>query len=439
MTIKIAEMSDTVKKFFTEDAEQAARETEFVRRTSKMTGSLWLRMWVLGLLDTPRSTLSQLAEFCEDQFGLLITTQGLDDRVQTAAVHFFKTMFGLALAVCRQTVRIPIRLLTQFPAVNIFDSTGISLPACLAATFPGSGGDASPAALKLQLVFDFLSGTFTAIDVTDGIHPDQASTRFLKVITAGSLNLFDLGYFTLTRLQGIMDQGAYFVCRFLHGTGLYDDQGNQLDLLQLLRGEDRSAFACWMQVGAATRLRLRVGCFRVPKEVANRRRRAARKAAAKKGRQPTAASLELMGWTILLTNTTESMIPLKLIALLYALRWQIELVFKQWKSQAQLHQISGVRQERVLVELYAKLIGLVLFQFLVMPLRTKNIDLSPTKAFQRFARKSRALATALRSGRHIQQWLTHLHAKLLKWATREKRKTRLSTVNMLAMEVAYYA
>ena len=438
MTIKVAEMSDIVKKFFTEDAEQAARETTFVQRTSKMTGSLYLQMWVLGLLDMPQAALSQLAEFCEEQFGLHITAQGIDDRVQTVAVTFFKAMFGLALSVFRQTVRIPIRMLTQFTAVNIFDSTGISLPACLAEEFPGSGGDASPAALKLQLVFDFLTGAFTAIDMTDGIHPDQAYARFLDAVEAGSLNLFDLGYFTLTRLKGIMDKRAYFVCRFLHGTGLYDEHGEKIDLLRLLRGDERNAFECWLRVGADTRLQLRVCCFRVPEEVANRRRQKAWKTAVKKGRQPTKESLELMGWTILLTNTTTSMIPLTLIALLYALRWQIELVFKQWKSQAKLHQISGVRPERVLVELYAKLIGLVLFQFLVMPLRTNNIDLSPTKAFQRFARKSRALATALRSSRRVQQWLTHLHDKLLKWATREKRKKRLSTVNMLALEVAYY-
>ncbi len=41
MTLKVAEMSETVKKFFTEDAEHTARETGFVQRTSKMTGSLW--------------------------------------------------------------------------------------------------------------------------------------------------------------------------------------------------------------------------------------------------------------------------------------------------------------------------------------------------------------------------------------------------------------
>jgi hypothetical protein len=439
MTLNITDMSETVKQFFIDTANQTAHETEFVKRASKMTGSVWIQMWVLGLLEAPQSALSHLAEWCADQHGVLISPQALHERLQTAAVAFMKAMFACAIALFRQTVPIPITLLTQFQAVNVFDSTGISLPACLATLFPGSGGDASPAALKLQLVVDFLTGTFSAIDVTDGIHPDQTYANFLAPIAANSLNLFDLGYFTLTRLQGIMDKGAYFVCRFLHGTGLYDEDGEKIDLLRLLREEERQIFELWLRVGATTRLSCRLCCFRVPEEVANRRRQNARKAAAKRGRQPSQESLALMGWTLLLTNTTESMISVKLVALLYALRWQIELIFKQWKSQAKLHQISGMKHERVLVELYAKLIGLVLFQFLVMPLRSKDIDLSPMKAFQRVARKSRALSTALRSVSRIQSWMKHLHAKLLTWASREKRKKRLSTVQMLALEVAYYA
>ena len=439
MTLNIAEMSDTVKQFFTESAKQTAKQTEFVKRESKMTGGLWLQMWVLGLLETPQSALSHLAEWCEDQHGVLITPQALHDRLHAAAVAFMKTMFALALTLFRQTICIPLPRLRQFPAVKLFDSTGFCLPACLADEFPGSGGSGSPAAIKLQLVFDFLTGTFSAIDLTDGIHPDQTYANFLEVIEAGSLNIFDLGYFTLKRLKGIVDKGAYFVCRFLHGTGIYDEQGHKIDLLALLRAEERQHFEIWLQVGAATRVSCRLCCFRVPEEVANRRRRNAKTAQAKRGRQPSKEALELMGWTLLLTNTTESMIPLKLVALLYVLRWQIELVFKQWKSQAKVHQIAGVKRERVLVELYAKLIGLVLFQFLVMPLRSKDIDLSPMKAFQRVARKSRALATALHSERQIQQWMRHLHAKLLKWAQREKRKKRLTTVRMLALEVAYYA
>jgi len=114
MTLNIVEMSNTVKQFFTESAKQTAKTTEFVKRESKMTGSLWLQMWVLGLLETPQSALSHLAEWCEDQQGVLITPQALHDRLHPAAVAFMKTMFALALTLFRQTICIPLLRLRQF-------------------------------------------------------------------------------------------------------------------------------------------------------------------------------------------------------------------------------------------------------------------------------------------------------------------------------------
>ncbi len=56
MTLNIPDMSKTVKEFFIQSANQTAKATTFVQRESKMTGSLWLQMWVLGLLETPQST-----------------------------------------------------------------------------------------------------------------------------------------------------------------------------------------------------------------------------------------------------------------------------------------------------------------------------------------------------------------------------------------------
>ena len=104
-----------------------------------------------------------------------------------------------------------------------------------------------------------------------------------------------------------------------------------------------------------------------------------------------------------------------------------------------LHLISGIRKERILVELYAKLIGLVLFQFLAMPLRAKDIDLSPTKAFKRFAKHSGQFADALHSLRRLKKVISRLHTRILTFAQREKRKTRLSTCQQLFLEVNYYA
>jgi hypothetical protein len=404
-----------------------------------MTGSLFLKTFVFGLLENATASLNDLVEFCDDHFGMTISPQGLDERIHPATLRFMKQMFTLALVVFRQTIRIPLPILSQFSAVNITDSTGFSLPESLTEEFPGSGGDASTAAAKLQLVFDFLTGSFKALTLTNGIIPDQKYTEHISLAEPHSLNLFDLGYFTLQRLQELADKGAYFLCRWLPGTNLYQEDGSKVDLLALLRAETREQFELSLRLGAKMLLPCRVCFFRASEEVANRRRQKAYKKAAKKGSMPNKVSLELMGWTIMITNVPVSMLSLKHICLLYALRWQVELIFKLWKSHMKLHRISGYRKERILVELYAKLIGAVLFQFLAMPLRTKDIDFSPTKAFKRFARKSGRLAESIRSNKKLQHTIKKIHAKILKFAKREKRKTRLTTCQQLLIQGGCYA
>jgi hypothetical protein len=400
-----------------------------------MTGSRFLKTFVFGLLENATASLNDLTEFCEDHCGMSISVQALDERIHQATLTFMKHMFTLALVVFRQTVRLPVPILLQFSAVNITDSTGISLPESVAEEFPGSGGAASAAGLKLQLVLEFLTGSFKAITLTDGITPDQKATQHLDVAEVGSLNLFDLGYFVLDHLKALSDKGAYFLCRLLLSTHLYREDGQPVNLVALLRAETRDRFELALRVGKSHMLPCRVGFFRAPDEIANRCRQQAYKQAAKKGRTPGKRSLELMGWTIVLTNVPTSMLSLDQMALLYALRWQVELIFKLWKSHMKLHLISGIRPYRILVELYAKLIGLVLFQFLAMPLRAKDIDISPTKAFKRFVKLSGQVADALHSLRRLKKVISHLHTRILKFAKREKRKTRLSTCQQLFWEV----
>ena len=105
------------------------------------------------------------------------------------------------MALFRHTILIPLSVLTQFSEVNIVDSTGITLPENLSDEFPGSGGSGSEAALKIQLIFDFLTGCFKSVEITDGITPDQSHKKHLEQIRPNSLNLFDLGYFSIGNLK----------------------------------------------------------------------------------------------------------------------------------------------------------------------------------------------------------------------------------------------
>ena len=80
-----------------------------------------------------------------------------------------------------------------------------------------------------------------------------------------------------------------------------------------------------------------------------------------KGRQPTAEYLQLLGWSLFVTNCTGEELTWKAVVVLYRARWQVELLFKLWKSHNRLaaHR-EGAPALEVLAVFYAKLLGVVL-------------------------------------------------------------------------------
>ena len=142
------------------ELKQVARATGFVQRESKLNGSIFFKTLVWGFLKNPLASLKELAKFCNESLHTSISSQGLDLRINAQALLFMTSMFLTALEVFSHEARLPIEILKQFSAVNIVDSTVVSLPAVMAWLFPGSGGSAPPAALKIQLVMDFLTGSF---------------------------------------------------------------------------------------------------------------------------------------------------------------------------------------------------------------------------------------------------------------------------------------
>ena len=439
MMVNAKTMGIAIQKLFGETAEEEAHKTKLVQRASKLTGVIFLKVWVLGFLENPTASLNFLSQVAED-LGVIITRQGIQERLKATTVAFMKRMFEHAIEHLQNRVPLPLKLLAQFTAVQLLDSTGIALPDNLADKYPACGGDGPEAGLKLQVLWDFLCGNLTALFQTTGREPDQSFKKHLGYIAKGGLYLADLGYFVLSTLQAVADKGAYFISRFNHQTGLVDPiTGERFDLLTYLHKTSADKIELDLWLGLKVRLPVRLLAVRLPFSVVEERCRKAKANAKKKGRTLSADALAWLEWSIYVTNVPADMLTLAQVTLLYTLRWQIELLFKLWKSEGQLNRVAGTLSERILCEIYAKLIGMVLFHFITAPVRWEERELSPTKALQTFRRDIHIFRDALSSPTDLTQVLNRLFQRWRRHAMKDKRRTGLSTCRKIELAAAQTA
>jgi hypothetical protein len=436
MNISNGQVARLISTFFERaKVTQVAYQTNFEQRSGgKLSGLLFLQAWVFACLEHSQVSLNKVAQSCLD-LGVAITPQGLAQRLSAASVAFLEQMFRQALSCFFNQVALPLPLLSQFRAINLIDSSSIPLADELATTYPGSGGNAPAAILKLRLVFDFLSHNIRQLILAPGRQSDKNFSGYLSVVQAGSLNLMDLGFFNLTVLAQIDQRQAYFLSRYQSGTCLFTSEGTALELLRDLSHQSSPITQMTVLVGKQQRLKCRLIAFRLPQEVADQRRYRAKQAAQRRGKTVSPTTLALLDWSIYLTNVPETMLSAEQVALLYRVRWQIELLFKLCKSYCGLRSFARLGLHRLLTELYARLIGLVLLCFLTAPLRllSVNQELSLVQArliCQRFARR---LNQALGQPELVAETLLDFHQHLLHFGFKPKRKAKPNICHALAL------
>jgi len=372
----IPEIDEIVNFYSPELIEQIARETGFVQRESKLGGVEFLGVMTQGLYAHPDATLNQMSGMLKELNPQLeISGSGLQQRIVGSGREFLKRMLSeaLALSVTRSLDESIPELLQAFRKVHLLDSTQISLPENLSSRWAGSGGCASKAGLKLQLMLDYKSGKYEEIVITEGISADQSYMKqAVKLIGPGELLLYDLGYFDQNSMIDLAERGAYFLSRFNHRTGLYtkkaDGTWEKFQIQKELKKAYRRGMSfcesdVWI-VKDGRELMVRFIAERAPEKVANERRCKAKKTAKKKGRKPTKKHLYLMNWSLYITNAEREKLLAKAAGVVYPLRWYIELVFKSWKSYHGLAQVRGIKEERIECFIYGRLIMIVIMAFL---------------------------------------------------------------------------
>jgi hypothetical protein len=71
-------------------------------------------------------------------------------------------------------------------------------------------------------------------------------------------------------------------------------------------------------------------------------------------------SKRLMGMNVYITNTSPEEVSADYVHPLYSLRWQIEILFKTWKSFFEMDECKNIKRERLECHLYGQLIGILL-------------------------------------------------------------------------------
>jgi Transposase DDE domain len=393
----LPQLAHNIKTVLTRVADGAAVETGFVQRTSKLSGATFVQTLTFGWLDDPAASLDALTRTAAS-LHLAITPQGLDQRFSAAGAHLLERVLASAVQQVVQTESAAVPLLQRFHGVYLLDSTQIALPPPLASEWPGCGGGQAPAdglaTLKLQVRLNFSSGELQGPWLQAGRTSDRNSPTQHEALPAGALRLADLGYFSLEVLQETAAQGAYWLTRVMAHTRWFAADGREVDLPHWLAGQATGIVDCPMRLGAHAQLPCRLIALRVPPAVARARRRALRKEARRKGQAVSPERLRLAGWTIFATNLSPEQLSWQEAWVLARLRWQIELLFKLWKSQGHVDESRSAKPWRILCEVYAKLLGLVVQHWLVLTATWARPDRSLVKAGQTVRAHALHLASA---------------------------------------------
>ena len=328
----IPQIARAMREILTTTADAAARTTRFVQRTSPLSGATFSQTLVFGFLGNPQATLEDLTQTAA-ALGVEISPQALDQRFTASAAACLEQVLLTAIARVITAEPVTIPLLQRFTAVYVQDSSTIVLPDVFAAQWHGCGGStasSTSAALKLQARLEMCTGRLD-VQLQEGRASDRAAV-LPGLLPAGALRLADLGYWSLGAFAALTQHAVFWLSRLQMQTAIYDATGPP-GTPGILETQPTDTIELAVTLGERQRLASRLLAVRVPQDVADARRRRLRKAARDKGRQVSASRLALAAWTIFVTNVPTERLTLREALVLWRMRWQIELLFKLWKSQ----------------------------------------------------------------------------------------------------------
>ena len=428
----IPQLAQALQSVLTDTARLAARSTGFIQRQRAFDGAQFVQALVGTYLTTPTATTEDFVDTLAT-LGCTISVQGFADRFSATAVACLEQVFHAALQQLVSTSPRAIPLLERFSALFIQDSTVIRLPDALASVWQGCGGNREhlQAAVKGLVRLELREGQLAGPLLLDGRASDR-SACLLPRPPAYSLSLADLGFWELHDFACAANEQRLWLSRCPPKLQVFDATAQRWSLADLLAAQAADQCELEVELGVRQRLKARLLAQRVPAKVAEQRRRRLRSEAKRKGRTLSQSSLVLAEWIVLVTNVPAELLTLAEALALYRIRWQIELVFKLWKSEGQLEQTRAERVARVQCEVYAKLLAVLCEHWLMVVSSWTELQSSPTRLVRCIHKHADTLVLALaQAGEKLETALAALVEQLKAVRGMHKRKSRPNAYDAL--------
>ena len=420
--------------------ENLAKEIKFIQRENcRISGVEFVYLMSIILFsNNDVKTLQQQCNDLKQEFDIEITPQALSARQnrKTAKV-FLEKVYQLLLAENIDEIIEKNDIFKEFENVYLQDSSIINFHKIKSEFFKGSGGSNNQSSYKLNLIFNIAKMSVKSMTIHGANENDQSlSPNTLEHLNCGDLHIADLGYFVLGDFKKMDDMGAYFLSRYKSGTNIYLEKNDKetFNLISYLSEQEENIIEFKeIYIGKKERLKSRIICYRLSKDVADSRIRKKRAEYKRRGANPPSKKLlESLRYAIFITNIPKEKVSAKMVGTLYKIRWQIELIFKEFKSLMNIDVMLGKNEATINTFIYGKLITILLITDIkrLAILYAKKVDreLSFVKLINHL-KYNQKMEKAILNG-EILELLDEIERDITKYCkTKRKRKTSMQLLD----------
>lgn len=405
----------------------------------------FLKMLFFDHLQNEQPSLQQHAFSIYDENDIKVSKQAIDKRFNDKAVDFIKKLFENFLSYSLDNKALPSELSKAFSAIRIMDSTEFKLPANLAKEFPGYGGDGTDACAAIQFEYDIFSSQVKCLSLENGRLSDKtyADSR-MENIQKGELILRDLGYYSIDSYEKIETRGGFYISRLKAQVSIYGkteegyEQLNWSEIIEWIKESNEKYFDRVVYIGSEHKKPVRLMAWLLDEEAQKKRLGQKKK---RKGKEKINKQDEI--WSqlnVFIANIPFTAITAQQAYNLYKIRWQIELIFKIWKSILKINLIRKMKGARVKCYMYSKLLWVLLswdisagFEPIIWKGNKKLI--SPYKCYALLKNKVEQLKAILFDSREkLKEWLHKMLKGFTGFGLKENRINRISLQELLQIK-----